>query len=104
MRSKPGPPMTLAHTRANGVRAVTATCEACGQWSRRQRRRPARKPRNASGQPQASLQPLRRKADQHETGHGTSPDARRSRAVSQCRAPAILGQAFGGHPNASAVI
>jgi len=30
MRSKPGPPMTLANMRANGVRAVTATCEACG--------------------------------------------------------------------------
>ena len=73
MRSKPGPPMTLANTRANGVRAVTATCEACGQWSRRQRRRPARKPRNASGQPQASLQPLRRKADQHETGMARRP-------------------------------
>jgi hypothetical protein len=26
MRSKPGPPMTLANMRANGVRAVTATC------------------------------------------------------------------------------
>ena len=30
MRSKPGPPMTLANMRQNGVRAVTATCEACG--------------------------------------------------------------------------
>ena len=29
MRAKPGPPMTLANMRANGVRAVTATCEAC---------------------------------------------------------------------------
>jgi hypothetical protein len=29
MRSKPGPPMTLANMRANGVRAVAATCEAC---------------------------------------------------------------------------
>ena len=29
MRSKPGPPMTLANMRQNGVRAVTATCEAC---------------------------------------------------------------------------
>ena len=31
MHSKPGPPMTLANMRANGVRAVTATCEACGR-------------------------------------------------------------------------
>ena len=31
MRAKPGPPMTLANMRANGVRAVTATCEACGR-------------------------------------------------------------------------
>jgi hypothetical protein len=31
MRSKPGPPMTLANMRANGVRAVTATCQACGR-------------------------------------------------------------------------
>jgi hypothetical protein len=31
MRSKPGPPMTLSNMRANGVRAVTATCEACGR-------------------------------------------------------------------------
>src|ERR1700733_6242373 len=30
MRSKPAPPMTLANMRANEVRAVTATCEACG--------------------------------------------------------------------------
>ena len=29
MRSKPGPPMTLANMRENGVRAVIATCEAC---------------------------------------------------------------------------
>ena len=29
MRSKPGPPMTLANMRQNGVRAVTATYEAC---------------------------------------------------------------------------
>ena len=29
MRSKPGPPMTLANMRQNGVRAVTATCQAC---------------------------------------------------------------------------
>jgi hypothetical protein len=28
MRSKPGPPMTLANMRKNGVRAVTATCES----------------------------------------------------------------------------
>jgi hypothetical protein len=30
MRSKPGPPMTLANMRQNGVRAVSATCQACG--------------------------------------------------------------------------
>ena len=30
MRSKPGPPMSLANMRANGVREVSATCEACG--------------------------------------------------------------------------
>jgi hypothetical protein len=29
-RSNPGPPMTLANMRRNGVRAVIATCEACG--------------------------------------------------------------------------
>ena len=29
MRAKPGPPMSLANMRANGVRAVTATCQAC---------------------------------------------------------------------------
>ena len=31
MRSKPGPPMTLANMRLNGVRMVTASCEACGR-------------------------------------------------------------------------
>ena len=31
MRSEPGPPMTLANLRENGVRAVTARCEACGR-------------------------------------------------------------------------
>ena len=31
MRSKPGPPMTLANMRLNGVRMVTATCEVCGR-------------------------------------------------------------------------
>jgi hypothetical protein len=30
-RSKPGPPMTLANMRLNGVRAVTATCANCGR-------------------------------------------------------------------------
>ena len=29
MRNNSGPPMTLANMRKNGVRAVTATCEAC---------------------------------------------------------------------------
>jgi hypothetical protein len=29
-RARPGPPMTLANMRANGVRFVTATCELCG--------------------------------------------------------------------------
>ena len=29
MRNNLGPPMTLANMRENGVRAVTATCEAC---------------------------------------------------------------------------
>ncbi len=30
MRSNPGPPMTLANMRLNGVRAVIATCANCG--------------------------------------------------------------------------
>jgi hypothetical protein len=30
MRAPPGPPMTIANMRANGVRAVTATCANCG--------------------------------------------------------------------------
>jgi DNA-directed RNA polymerase subunit RPC12/RpoP len=29
-REKAGPPMTLGNMRANGVRAVIATCQACG--------------------------------------------------------------------------
>jgi hypothetical protein len=29
-KTPPGPPMTLANMRMNGVRAVIATCEACG--------------------------------------------------------------------------
>jgi hypothetical protein len=29
-REKPGPPMTLANIRKNGVRAVIAACQACG--------------------------------------------------------------------------
>jgi hypothetical protein len=29
MRSNPGPPMSLANMRENGVRVVTATCDAC---------------------------------------------------------------------------
>jgi hypothetical protein len=29
-RARPGPPMTLANMRQNGVRAVTAECETCG--------------------------------------------------------------------------
>ena len=29
-REKPGPPMTLANMRKNGVYAVIATCQACG--------------------------------------------------------------------------
>ena len=30
-RSKPGPPMTLANMRLNGVRMVTASCANCGR-------------------------------------------------------------------------
>jgi rRNA maturation protein Nop10 len=30
VRSKPGPPMTLANMRANGVHVVSAACEVCG--------------------------------------------------------------------------
>ena len=29
MRSNPGPPMTLANMRENGVRSITAACGAC---------------------------------------------------------------------------
>jgi hypothetical protein len=29
-REKPGPPMTLANMRQNGVNAVIATCQTCG--------------------------------------------------------------------------
>jgi hypothetical protein len=29
-REKPGPPMTLANMRQNGVRAVIATCQLAG--------------------------------------------------------------------------
>jgi hypothetical protein len=29
-REKPGPPMTLANMRKNGIRAVIAICKACG--------------------------------------------------------------------------
>ena len=31
MRAPPGPPMTLANMRLNGVRMVTATYEVCGR-------------------------------------------------------------------------
>jgi hypothetical protein len=31
MRTKPGPPMSLANMRLNGVRAVIATCETCNR-------------------------------------------------------------------------
>jgi hypothetical protein len=31
MRAPPGPPMTLANMRQNGVRMVTAACEVCGR-------------------------------------------------------------------------
>jgi hypothetical protein len=31
MRSTPGPPMSLANMRSNGVRTVTATCANCGR-------------------------------------------------------------------------
>jgi hypothetical protein len=31
MRTQPGPPMSLANMRQNGVRAVTATCANCGR-------------------------------------------------------------------------
>ena len=30
-RAPPGPPMTLANMRQNGVRSVTATCANCGR-------------------------------------------------------------------------
>jgi DNA-directed RNA polymerase subunit RPC12/RpoP len=31
MRSQPGPPMTLANMRQNGVRSVIASCANCGR-------------------------------------------------------------------------
>jgi recombinational DNA repair protein (RecF pathway) len=31
VRAKPGPPMTLANMRQNGVRAVIASCANCGR-------------------------------------------------------------------------
>jgi hypothetical protein len=31
MRGPPGPPMSLANMRQNGVRAVVATCESCNR-------------------------------------------------------------------------
>ena len=34
MRVPPGPPMTLANMRQNGVRSVTASCANCGRLHR----------------------------------------------------------------------
>jgi hypothetical protein len=61
MRSKAGPPMTLANMRQNGVRSVTAPCEAC--LGRRQCRRPARDRLRASRRPAPAMQQLRRQGD-----------------------------------------
>jgi hypothetical protein len=76
-RSKPGPPMSLANMRANGVREVSATCEACGHQA----------DVNVEALPESvhvpqvsrRMHPVWREADQHETGMAHRPTPRRSR-------------------------
>jgi hypothetical protein len=62
MRSKLGPPMSLANMRANGVRAVTATCEACGREADVNVDALARDRDGPKGRPAPTVQQLRREA------------------------------------------
>jgi hypothetical protein len=62
MRSKPGPPMTLADMRLNGVHAVTATCQACGHQAdvnidALPETRPSPRPANASAAAPSASRP-----------------------------------------------
>ena len=123
--------MTLANMRANGVHVVSAACEACGHKADVNVDAPPetvtvpkagqRLRCSACGGKTISTRPA-----WHTAGRAGVPDDRRERsgvlkgdrqltplrddnwrmagAVSQCCAPAISRQAFGGHANASAVI
>jgi hypothetical protein len=73
MRSKPGPHMSLANMRQNGVRAVIATCEACNHSADGQRRRPARDRLRAPRRPTLPMQQLRRQGDQHPAAWHLGP-------------------------------
>jgi hypothetical protein len=61
-RVKIFPPMTFANMRANGVRAVIATCEACGHKADVN---VDALPENPGSRPMPAMQPAWREADQH---------------------------------------
>ena len=67
--------MCFANMRANGVRAVIATCEACNRSSRRERRRPARDCLRASRRPAPEMQQCGGKAINTRPAWHTARDA-----------------------------
>ena len=63
MRSKPGPPMTLANMRLNGVRSVSASCANCGRSADVNVDLLPETPHSPRGWQPAPLQQLRRQND-----------------------------------------
>jgi hypothetical protein len=76
MRSKPGPPMTFANMRANGVRAIAAPCEACNHQADVSVDAMPENVHVPSSRQTPPLQPMRRQADQHPTRLAHEPPPR----------------------------
>ncbi len=66
-REKPGPPMTPANMRKNGVRAVIASCQACGHKADVNVDALPETIFVPETRPLAPMQPMRRQADRYET-------------------------------------
>ena len=63
MRATPGPPMSLRNMRENGVRSVTATCEACGHQADVNVDALPETVFCSAGRPAPPVQPMRREDD-----------------------------------------
>jgi hypothetical protein len=86
---------TVANMRENGVRVVSATCEACGHKADVSRRRPARDCDGPKGRPAPTVQPMRREGDIDQARMAYGPTRWRSRlSVGLVRRRAAIWEAW----------